>query len=96
MTSCYPSYSPLAMEFSREQSAQATFTDLQKKKFVCNQKFHTLSHPTSKLYLFLTARGRSKDILSICWAKQENLCTHPLAYKTFIPWIHIRNKKIKP
>ena len=96
--------------FSREQLAQATFTDPHKqgfsllalisnykvkKNFACDHKFHTPSHLTCKVYPFLTARRRSKENLSIPGTTQENLCTHPLVHKIFVPCISIRNKKMK-
>ena len=56
------------------------------------------THPpylTSKVHPFLTACRRSKENFSISGDTQKNICTHPLAHKTFFPLIHIRNKKMK-
>ena len=51
---------------------------------------HARIHSTSKAHPFLTTRRRSKENLFV-----PDLCTHPLAHKIFVPWIHFRNNKMK-
>ena len=63
--------------------------------FVCNHKFHKPPHPTSKAHSFLTAHRRSKQNLSIPEDMHEHLCTQLRLHKIFIPWIRIRNNKMK-
>ena len=96
-------YSRNAPGFSREQSAKVTFTDCHNQDFsllaptfFCPRPlFHTPLHPTSKALPFLIPCGRSKENHSIPGDTQQHLRTHPLAHKIFVPWIHIRNNKIK-
>ena len=66
-----------------------------KNFFACDHKFQAPPQSTSKEHPFLTDREKSKGTLSIPGATQENLCIHPLEHKILVPWIPIRNKKMK-
>ena len=67
---------------------------LQSQKFFCLRP--PIPHtPTAHFQRrsFFNSCWRSKENLSILGATQENLCTHPLAHKIFVPWFHDKNKK---